>query len=195
MNIGVFGGSFNPVHNGHIKIAQEFIKAAKLDKLIVIPAGEPFYKFNTDMAPAKDRLNMCKIAFEGIADISDIEISQKGMSYTCDTLKAVKDMYPEGNIFMLCGSDVLNSINYWKNSEEIFNIAKICSFVRPGFDVNKATEEKIKDGIFDAVVFEADMPDISSTDVRERIKKGKYISSLVPPNIEKYIAENNIYKK
>ena len=194
MNVGVFGGSFNPIHNGHIKMAKEFIKRAQIDELIIVPTGEPFYKFNVEMANAEDRLEMCVSAFGSFAKISDIEIKKQGMSYTCDTLRQIKEMFPEGDLFMLCGSDVLNSINYWKNAEEIFSLAKLVSFIRPGADLNEPLKEKIKSGMLNVDIYEAEMPDISSTQIRKMIKDGKDISSLVPDEINRYIKENNLYR-
>jgi len=194
MNIGVFGGSFNPIHNGHIKMAKEFIKRAQIDELIIVPTGEPFYKFNVEMASAEDRFEMCTSAFRDFARTSDIEIKNQGMSYTCDTLRQIKEMYPQGDIFMLCGSDVLNSINYWKNSEEIFSVARIVSFIRPGTVLNESVKEKIKSGMLNVDIYEAEMPDISSTQIRKMIKEGKDISSLMPENVYRYIMAKNLYR-
>ena len=85
------------------------------------------------------------------------------MSYTCDTLRQIKEMFPEGDLYMLCGSDVLNSINYWKNAEEIFSLVKLVSFIRPGADLNESVKEKTKSGMLSVDIYEAEMPDISST--------------------------------
>lgn len=196
MRIGIFGGSFNPIHNGHIKMAEKFIERAELDKLIVMPTGAPFYKFLPDLAKADDRLEMCKIAFEKNENItvSDIEAKAEGRVYTYDTLCKVKEMYPDSSLFMLAGSDVLNSIVYWYKSEEILSVVKICAFCRPGTAVSPKITEKIQSKAINIELFDDPMPDISSTMIREKIQKGEDVSSLLPKNVLEYIKEKHIDK-
>ena len=194
MRIGIFGGSFNPIHNGHIKMAEKFIERAELDKLIVMPTGAPFYKFLPDLAKADDRLEMCKIAFGENKNItvSDIEAKAEGRVYTYDTLCKIKEMYPDSSLFMLAGSDVLNSIVYWYKSKEILSAAKICAFCRPGTVVSPKIIEEIQSGTINIELFNDPMPDISSTMIREKIQKGEDISSLLPKSVLEYIEKKHI---
>lgn len=194
MKIGIFGGSFNPIHNGHIKMAEKFIERAELDRLIVMPTGAPFYKFLPDLAKADDRLEMCKIAFGNNKKIivSDIETKSEGKVYTYDTLCRIKQQYPDSSLFMLVGSDVLNSIVYWYKSDEILSVAKICAFCRPGAAISPKIMEKIQSKTINIELFGDPMPDISSTMVREKIRNGDGINNLISKSVLDYIKENHI---
>ena len=143
--IAMFGGSFNPIHNAHINLATAFIKKLKLDKLLLIPTAEPPHKSDSEMVSAEHRLNMCRLASEDIKkiEVSDIEIKREGKSYTVDTLKQLREMYPESELYLITGADMFMTLDEWKNPEEIFSLAAICTVPRNDDDI-KNLEEKEK---------------------------------------------------
>ncbi|MCL2053592.1 MAG: nicotinate (nicotinamide) nucleotide adenylyltransferase [Oscillospiraceae bacterium] len=169
MNTAIFGGSFNPVHNGHIDIARMALSSAPIDRVIVMPAFiAPFKKADT-MVDGERRLDMCRLAFEDIPNISvsDYEINAGGVSYTVNTLRHFKRLYPESRLFLIVGEDIPPTIDRWHKSDEIRNLCEMIVFPR-----------KLK---------------ISSTMIRKKIINHEDISALLPPNVAEYIIKNKIY--
>ncbi len=196
--VGIYGGSFAPPHNGHVNAAREFMRQMKLDYLYVVPAAVPPHKSLDVKASAKDRLKMCELAFADIDGVivSDCEIKRGGVSYTVDTLRELSA--PDARLFLLCGTDMLLSLDTWYEHEEIF---KLCYpiYVRRENDpiisariIKKIGEYSEKYGaIVRRVVCEP--LEVSSTLVRERLAAHGSISDLVPPSVEKYIVENGLF--
>ncbi len=198
MRIGIFGGTFSPVHNGHVSAAKSFMEQMWLDILFVIPTGETPHKEMSDGADAYDRLRMCEAAFAGIDGVivSDMEIKREGKSYTVDTLRQLYD--PENRLFLLCGTDMMLTLDKWRDADEIFKLCYPVYMRRENDEfitnliIKKNAEYKEKYGriatriVGDAVV-------VSSSQVREKIKNGEDISSLVPAAVEKYIKEKGLY--
>ena len=198
MRVGIYGGTFSPVHNGHVAAAKAFMEQMWLDMLYVIPTGiSPHKMMDGDATPAQ-RLEMCRLAFEGIDGVivSDLEIRRAGKSYTVDTLRELYD--PNGRLFFLLGTDMLLSLDKWREPEEIF---KLCYpvYVRRENDpimtqriVAKITEYYEKYGVmFRRIVTEP--IELSSTQIRTRVAEGKSIAGLVPPKVEKFIYDNGLY--
>ena len=198
MRIGIFGGTFSPVHNGHISAAKAFMEQMWLDILFVIPTGETPHKEMSNGATSFDRLRMCEMAFAGVDGVivSDMEMRREGKSYTIDTLRQLYD--PENRLFLLCGTDMMLSLDKWKDADEIFKLCYPVYMRRENDEfitnlcIKKNTEYKEKYGriatriVGDAVV-------VSSSEIREKIKNGEDISALVPANVEKYIKEKGLY--
>lgn len=131
MKIGIFGGTFNPPHEGHKHLAEAFIKAMKLDKLIIIPAFIPPHKTAAELASPDDRIKMCRLCFDfEIAQVSDIEIKRGGKSYTYKTLEEIKKIYSKDELYFLMGSDMLLCFHEWKNPQKILDCAIICAAQR-----------------------------------------------------------------
>lgn len=198
MRVGIFGGTFSPVHNGHVSAAKSFMEQMWLDILLVIPTGNSPHKEMSNGADAYDRLRMCEAAFKGIDGVvvSDMEIRREGKSYTVDTLRQLYD--PENRLFLLCGTDMMLSLDKWKDADEIFKLCYPVYMRRENDEfitnliIKKNAEYKEKYGRI-ATRITGDAVVVSSSEVREKIKKGEDISSLVPAAVEKYIKDKGLY--
>lgn len=195
--IAMYGGSFNPVHIGHIQLAKCFLDELKLDKLLLIPDNKPPHKSDSEMISPLHRYNMCKLAVEGIdkIEVSDIEIKREGKSYTVDTLKQLSNIYPTAQFFLIMGADMYLSLHTWKNFQKIFEYAIICAVPRDTDSIDElikysATLEE--DGI-KYIISDKTMMNVSSTDIRENIKIGKPIVGMVERKVEDYIYKNSLY--
>ena len=189
MRIGILGGTFNPIHTGHLILAEEAYFKLKLDKLIFVPAFIPPHKSTSDVISAKDRLEMVRLAIEDnpAFEISTYEIDSKKKSYSIDTLKEFRNIY--GDEALLCfitGSDSLKDLFSWKNINDIFKISKFIVANRPGYPLKDIPKEA------DTVVITP--IEVSSEDIRKRLKEGKSIRYLVPEKVRKYILEHNLYR-
>lgn len=195
--IAMFGGSFNPIHNAHTSIASAFIKKLKLDKLIFIPTAIPPHKSSEDMIEAEHRLAMCRLAAENIkkADVSDMEIMRQGKSYTVDTLRQLKELYPNSELYLITGADMFLTLQEWKAPQEIFSLASVCTVPRDDADYErlKAHEIKLNEMGAKTVVLEIKRMDISSTEIRSRVFNDKDISKLVDEEVESYIYANYLF--
>ena len=191
MRICLFGGTFDPPHIGHLLIAQTVCEAENFDKIIFIPAYQPPHK--TEITPVDDRLKMLKIAVKGNPnfEISDIEIKRGGVSYTIDTVKAVKKESgtDKKDLFYLIGSDSLLNFHNWKDPKNILDECQVIVAIRPGF-----RPSDIPSWIFHRIQF-ANIPrfEISSSNIRHRWVENKTIRYMVTLPVWDYINENNLY--
>lgn len=189
MKIGILGGTFNPVHIGHLILAEEAREKLSLDKVIFIPANLPPHKDDVDIADPQARLRMLKLAVKGNKHftVSDIEIKRSGRSYTIDTIKALKDKYKNDELYFIIGSDLLKYLEGWKDLNEIFKIVKFIAATRPGYPLENIPAY-IKTLGIRAV-------DISGFSVRECVKEGKSFRYLVPEAVFEYINKTKLYGK
>ncbi len=198
MRIGIYGGTFSPVHRGHVAAAKAFMEQMWLDILYVIPTGiSPHKQMKGDATPA-DRLEMCRLAFgdmDGVI-VSDLEIRREGKSYTVDTLRELYD--PKNRLFFLMGTDMLLTLGQWREPETIFALCYPV-YIRREADaslddeiVAKITEYHKKYG---KVVRRITAPpiDLSSSTVRAVVAQGKSVAGLVPPAVERYMIEKGLY--
>lgn len=131
MRIGIFGGTFNPPHQGHKKLALDFMSRLSLDLMMVIPTFMPPHKATNDLASGDERLAMCRLCFsEDFFLVSDIELLRKGKSYTVNTLEQIKNRYPDDELFFIMGSDMLLSFHQWREPERILDLATVCAATR-----------------------------------------------------------------
>ena len=188
--IGIYGGTFDPIHHGHLITAQFVKEKRKLEKIIFIPAFIPPFKQSLKISPPEHRLKMLQLSIEGIPyfDYSDIELKRKNISYTIDTLKELKRNYNE--IELIIGMDNFQSFNDWKSPEKIIELAKLV-VLRRRTDKQSETENKFKEN---AVFLETPLIEISATDIRERVKNDLPINFLVPKNVMEYIYKQKLYK-
>lgn len=187
--VGVFGGTFDPIHYGHLITAQSVWEIRRLDKIIFIPAFISPHKSDIKTSSPEDRLSMIKIAIEGVDffDYSDIEIKKGGISYTVDTLRELKKKYDE--IEFIVGYDNIFEFNTWKDPDEIMKLAKIIVLKR-----KSSHPPQFKDKYYNQAVFvQTRGIEISATDLRERVKKDLPINFLVPPKVMEYIFNNKLY--
>ena len=191
MRICLFGGTFDPPHIGHLLVAQTVCEAEDFDKIIFIPAFQPPHK--RDITPVDERISMLELAVEGNPnfEISDVELKRKGISYTIDTVKAIKtEMSLKNNeIFYLIGSDSLLEFQQWKEPEGILNECQVIVAIRPGF-----RPSDIPSWILQRIQF-ANIPrfEISSTNIRHRWVENKTIRYMVTLPVWEYIEKNNLY--
>lgn len=191
--LGVLGGTFDPIHVGHLVLAEQVREKFQLERVIFIPSASPPHKTEQKLSLAEDRFEMTKLALEGspFFFVSDIELKREGLSYTVETLRELKELYRDSEIYFLTGSDVLNEITTWRNPEEIYRLAKIVIGIRPGFDKFDPENHFAKKSI----IIDITGIDISSTQIREKVSKGESIKYLVPSKVEEYIKNRNLYKK
>lgn len=200
MKIGLMGGTFNPIHHGHLILSEYVRDSLKLDKIIFIPTGLPPHKDHFNMISGEIRLEMTKIGTETnkFFQVSDIETKRQGMCYTIDTLKELKSIYPNDQIYFLIGADSLFELPTWKDYEEILRTTKLIVVNRPG-GKNDLIDDKIKEynGAFGGNIIRVESPliDISSSEIRSRAQDGKSIKYLLPETVERFILENNLYKE
>jgi nicotinate-nucleotide adenylyltransferase len=192
LRIGVFGGTFDPVHLGHLIAAGEAAESLRLDRVLFVPSGRPPHKRGRSLSPAADRLGMVRIAIRGDRRFacSDIELGWGGLSYTADTLRRLRDADPRSRLFLLIGLDQASLLSTWKDPERLFALATVCALSRPGFSfarVGKPWRDRILPVPVSAI-------GISASDVRRRVAQGRSIRYLVPPAVERHINRNRLYR-
>ncbi len=191
--IGVLGGTFDPIHNGHLVLAEQVREKLKLDRVVFIPCLSPPHKTNRKLSPAKDRFRMTELAVQDNAAflVSDMELKRKGLSYTVDTLRQLRRAYPDSGIYFLTGSDVLGEIHTWKDPEGIYRLAKMVIATRPGFDHFDPENPFASRSIIVPITG----VDVSASQIRMKIKRGRSIRYLVPPKVEEYIKRKKLYRR
>jgi len=185
--IGILGGTFDPVHNGHLYLAEKVSQKLKLKKVIFIPTYLPPHKRGTGISVTKHRCNMLRLAIakKKKFKLSDIEIKRKGRSYSVETLRQLKKRHgTRQELYFITGSD---SLKYtWRNLREILCLCRFVVVKRPGFEMKGAS--------FRFITIDVKAMDISSTDIRRRVKRGRSISKLVPKGVALYIERHGLYR-
>lgn len=198
MDIGVFGGTFDPIHLGHLAAAEDVRVKLGLDEVIFVPAGQPWLKVDRLISPALHRLEMVSLA---IADnphfkVSTIEIDRSGPSYTVDTMAALRhQLGAKANLYFLLGGDALVELPQWREPSRLVQICQLVAFGRPGASLLslRLLEEAIP-GISQHIIFvEVSQIDISATQIRHRVAQGASLRQLVPEAVERYIREQGLY--
>ena len=189
MRIAIFGGTFNPIHKGHMCLAKQAKKALKLDKIVFVPAYIPPHKSSQGVIGADKRFHMIELAISGKPDfsVSRYEINKKKKVYSVETVAYFKKVFPKNTqLFFLAGADSLKGLSRWKKSDRLIGLCEFVAFSRPGFELDTKTP-RIKTINMTAL-------DISSTCVRECIKKDKSITGLVPKAVADYIKQKSLYR-
>ena len=197
--IGILGGTFNPIHNGHLYIASEAMEELNLSEVLFIPAGNPPHKNDSAILEASIRGDMTKAAIKDYQGFTycDYEINKKSYSYTYETLQYLKSKYSNTKLYFIVGADSLLNLDKWKNVPEIFRLAQLVVFLRPGFSteelkkVKKETEDYYSTEI---ILLELLQMDISSSDIRKRIAENRNYQFLIPKEVYRYIEQNSLYK-
>lgn len=195
MRIGIYGGAFNPVHKGHVKLAEEIKIKAELDKIIIMPSGVSPHKSSCGLIDSYHRLEMCRLAFNGDCyEVSDIEIQRQGKSYTVNTVTELKKIYPDDELFLIMGSDMLLCFDRWYRYEDILSMVTICATTRQGDtsldELKKYSRDVLKK---ETLIIDFEPFECSSTKVRSALLSGEDISSFVGENIMDYIKDNSLY--
>ena len=197
LRIGIMGGTFDPIHIGHLACAEQAREAFGLDAVVFIPAGKPAFKLKRDVTPAEQRFEMCRLAVRGnpAFDVSRIEIDRPGVTYTADTLRELREHYP-GNVslFFITGADAVCSILKWRESAAIASMAELIAATRPGYALSEETRLTIEQsGNFRIHMLETTGLAVSSSDLRARVRAGRSIRYLVMQRVLDYIAVHGLY--
>lgn len=197
MKLGIFGGTFNPIHSGHIELVKHFASLAGLDKVLLIPTKIPPHKVSPDLLSGETRLEMCSLAVRGEdkIEVSDIELRREGHSYTIDTLKALEKLYDGAQLYLIMGADMLLCLDTWRDYQGIIDRCVICAAARNDSTVQELKLKARMLGIPEnrVIISDEEIMTVSSTQIRENIKKGDSIKGFVPDAVAKYIADNKLY--
>ena len=201
MRIGIFGGTFDPVHLGHLILAEQCREQAQLDQVWFVPAARPPHKQEQPLTPFERRAEMLALAVAGqpVFRIQDLERRRPGPSFTADTLAEIHQQQPDDELFLLTGSDVLPDLPQWHEPVRIVELATLLVVARPGWAV--WSEEELRSvlqlpsaGPLRLQVIQAPLIDISSRDLRRRVSAGRTIRYLVPRAVEAYIESHHLYQ-
>lgn len=193
--IGIFGGSFNPIHNEHVNMVKAFVNELKLDKVIIVPASIPPHKKNEEIIPSNDRINMLKLAFSGdsVVEISDYETSSAEVSYTYKTLEHFKAEYKDSQLYFLLGTDMLADFCTWKNPDRILELATLVLISRTGDDENMAKQLYYSHFQKQFIKLNYVGKNVSSTEIRAAIALDLPAEN-VPESVLNYILDKQFYK-
>jgi len=199
MDIGVLGGTFDPIHNGHLIIAEEARLKLRLERVIFVPAGKPWFKGHRNIAPGEHRLEMIRLAIvpNPRFSVSTVDLERAGPSYTVHTLPDLKrELGGEPTFYFILGIDALAGLPLWKEPQGVVEMCYLVAARRPGVGgLDMEALERAMPGISSRIIL-LDNPliDISSTDIRQRVAAGLPITNLVPDAVEQYITEKGLYK-
>jgi nicotinate-nucleotide adenylyltransferase len=209
--LALLGGTFNPVHNGHVALGSYFAKLIFPDELRVIPAGNPWQKQALAATP-EQRVDMVRLAFAGLPlplVIDEQEIRRSGATYTIDTLRAIRaEAGPQSSLAFLIGADQLLNLHTWKDWRQLFDYANICAASRPGFDLAQlpsevahefarraATAQQIRTTPHGLAFLATNLQmDVSATEIRDALQHGASVKALVPPAVLDYIKQHHLYE-
>jgi nicotinate-nucleotide adenylyltransferase len=218
--IGLLGGTFDPVHKGHLHLAEQTQRFFNLEKTVFIPAYRSPHKLTLEPVSCEHRLAMLNLALEGLPRFSmdKIEINKNEISYTIETLKELQSTHPDWNMFLILGADAFQSIDTWKQCSQLLDFCNILIGTRPGAEfkvsesvknkltlsasttndiaANSATDIKVYKNMekgTGATFFQISPLDISSRDIRQRIHSGEEIKNLLPPSVDHYIMQHRLY--
>lgn len=197
--LGILGGTFDPIHIGHLRIAEAVYERIALEQIIFIPAFVPPHKVGQDYAPAEHRYAMTELAVKPYPHftVSDMELRRSGVSYTIDTLRELRHKYPEKELYFIIGADSVAQLHTWNSIEEMLQLATFVAAGRPGYEgvmeevvhhLGAAAAERI-------MLLHTPEYDISSTEIRIRLHEGASLAGLVPRAVEQYINTHNLYRR
>jgi nicotinate-nucleotide adenylyltransferase len=190
--LGVFGGTFDPIHVAHLVLAEQAREQLQLDRVLFMPSALPPHKLDRTISPAKVRLEMVELAIAGHPQftVSDLEIKRQGPSYTVDTLRSLKETHPQAELFLLLGADMLLDFPNWRSPDEILSLASLAVMERKGATISNF-DCKHGDRVMPV---EAPTLAISGTDLRRRVAEGRSIRFLVPAAVEAFIDAHRLYQ-
>ena len=200
MKIGILGGTFDPIHRGHLAIAEEASTRLELAEVYFVPAALPPLKEGNNILPAGQRVEMVRLAITGHPHLklSTVEIDRPGISYTVDTLVQLKDIFgPENDLFFIIGIDSLAQLPRWREPLRIIQMCRLVAFPRPGYQIPDLNLlEAAIPGIMERVtLLDKPLMDISATEIRERVLQGRSITDLVPGPVAEYIKKHKLYSR
>lgn len=195
--LGIMGGTFDPIHYGHLVTAEQAREALDLDLVLFMPAGSPAFKQEKQVTGAEDRYAMTVLATAAnpAFDASRFEIDREGVTYTVDTLRALREHYPDNvKLYFITGADAIIDILTWRDAEHIAGLATLIAATRPGYDIEQAKSRIAASGLdFDVRYIEIPALAVSSTNLRERVAAGKSVRYLTSESVMGYIRKNGLY--
>lgn len=187
--LGVMGGTFDPIHNGHLVAASEVASALDLDEVVFVPTGQPSQKTVVTKAEHRYLMSVIATAANPRFSVSRVDIDRPGVTYTVDTLTDLKAQYPDHDLYFISGADAIAQILAWKEISQVWSLAKFVAVTRPG---HRMELPEAPDGSI--TVLEVPALSISSTDCRQRVAGGKPIWYLVPDGVVQYIGKHGLYR-
>ena len=200
MKKAILGGSFNPIHKGHLKMAESAHDQFELDDIVVMPNKTTYYKENMEFVSDEHRMNMIRSAIQDIPylSVSDMEIVRGGVTRTIDTIREFKALYPDSELYFIIGGDSLEWVDRWVSAEELLSSVVFLTAVRGKTDIKRSKDiiSRIKSEHPKSQIELLNMDDypISSSEIREKIKIGENPSEMLPEKVYNYIVEHNLYK-
>ncbi len=188
--IGVMGGTFDPIHHGHLVAASEVANRFELDEVIFVPTGKPWQKQEVSLAEDRYLMTVIATAANPQFSVSRVDIDRPGLTYTVDTLRDLRKTEPDAAWFFITGADALNAIMSWKNIDELFGLAHFIGVTRPGYTLQDLDIPESA-----ATLLEVPALAISSTDCRDRVRGGGPVWYLVPDGVVQYIAKHRLYQE
>ena len=191
--VGVMGGTFDPIHHGHLVAASEVQAWFDLDEVVFVPTGDPWQKADREVTTAEHRYLMTVIATAANPrfNVSRVDIDRRGRTYTIDTLRDLRERLPEADLYFITGADALAEIFTWRDADELFDLAQFVGCTRPGYEMDEETLRAIPADRVTMVEIPALA--ISSTDCRARTQRGEPVWYLVPDGVVQYIAKHELY--
>jgi nicotinate-nucleotide adenylyltransferase len=189
--LGLMGGSFNPIHYGHLAAAEEAVAKFSLDEVIFIPCGQPPHKDGKDLAPAEDRFLMTALAIanEPLFTVSRFEIDKPGASYTVETMRHFKEQAPDTELYFITGADSILDLESWRDAEMIYEYGHLIGATRPGYTVDKAPGVAKR-----AIWMEIPALGISASEIRQRLEEDLPVTNLMPTGVLEYIRSRRLYQ-
>ena len=194
MKLGLMGGTFDPIHAGHILAAEAALAQLQLDQVLFVPTGRPWMKEGTEISPACHRMKMTSLAVSDNPrfSVSSIEVDREGPTYTVDTLEELTREDPSRELFLIVGADAVANIGRWKNPERILELCTLVAVPRPGYCASLGLSgQKGTDRI---IYLESPQTAVSATEVRERVSRGLPVADSVPEAVEAYIRQHGLYQ-
>jgi nicotinate-nucleotide adenylyltransferase len=185
------GGTFDPIHHGHLVAASEVANLFGLDEVVFVPTGQPWQKSGREVSPAEDRYLMTVVATASNPSftVDRVDIDRGGVTYTVDTLRDLRQKHPDADLFFITGADALEQILSWHKAEEMFALAHFVGVTRPGFVLD---DDHLPEG--SVTLVEVPAMAISSTDCRDRVRDGRPVWYLVPDGVVQYISKRGLYR-
>ncbi len=189
--LGIMGGTFDPIHHGHLVAASEVASVFGLDEVVFVPTGQPWQKDHVEVSPAEQRYLMTVIATASNPGftVSRVDVDRPGLTYTIDTLRDLRASHPDSDLYFITGADALAQILSWKDADELFELARFVGVTRPGHELSGA-------GLPEGRVSLLEVPAmaISSTACRERVRAGRPVWYLVPDGVVQFIGKYGLYR-
>lgn len=196
LRIGIMGGTFDPVHDGHLAVARSVARQLDLERVLFIPTGNPNFKQGQRLAPAHDRMRMVELAIvdDPLFELDSCEVERGGVTYTADTLEELHRRYPQANLLFIMGTDSAITLPKWKRAGDVARLCTVVVAQRPGQSARRLHEVMNASPVaFDVIYLDVPQVDVSSTQVREALAHGADVTGMLPPAVAEYVTSKHLY--